>query len=494
MHRMFHRLVLLFVYISVVAALDDGSAKFPPDFFFGVAVAPAQAEDQLNDQWLAFARAGKVAAWKNVPFNEDRLNFWSNPEAEIELAVNANVQVFRMGVDWTRLFPEPAAFNSSAMERYVEIVQKVRNAGLKVMMTLFHHSIPAWANSFGGWTSDAIQPLFKHFYIKVVEHLGSMVDYWVTFNEPHVFAGFTYCSGMWPPGFNASIPGELKCMLPYGTFDTVMGEMAKAHNSFASYCKRNPNVTGKVGVAHNVANNVPAQPWDMAAVQLIESRTKFPFIDAIIDNLDFIGLNYYGREIISGAAPIVDSSFEYSESGRCVDPGGLYLVLKAFWKRYAQHNRDIIITENGISDATDILRPSYIAEHLLAIRQAMREGVKVAGYVHWTTSDNWEWVDGYCPKFGLSAVDRSTPDLKRLPRSSFHFFAAVAKSRHLTSQQRDSAWGQVATAAMQNATRPFCRSADGISSLDVPVERPIAKNDWRFKGSAAAPAEVSVLV
>merc|ERR1712107_797912 len=161
-----------------------------------------------------------------------------------------------MGVDWTRLFPEPQAFNATAMQRYVEIVRQVRDAGLKVMMTLFHHSIPAWANSFGGWTSDKIQPLFEAFYVKVVDSLTGMVDYWVTFNEPHVFVGFTYCAGLWPPAQNISIAKQAACMLPHGDYDKAMDQMAEAHNSFAQYMKSKPNVNGQIGVAHNVANNV----------------------------------------------------------------------------------------------------------------------------------------------------------------------------------------------------------------------------------------------
>lgn len=467
-------------FSSPVVALK-GAAEFSSDFFFGVAVAPAQSEDHLEDQWLAFARAGHVHSWKNISRAEDRLGFWSHPEVEIKLAAQTNVQVFRMGIDWTRLFPEPDAFNATAMLRYVQIVRQVRDAGLKVMMTLFHHSIPAWANSFGGWTSNAIQPLFEAFYMKVVDSLGHMVDYWVTFNEPHVFVGFTYCAGLWPPAQNISNAEQARCMLPYGNYDKAMDQMAIAHNAFAKYCRSNLRTGGRIGVAHNVANNVPAHLWDVPTVKLLDSKTKFPFIDAIIDNIDFIGLNYYGREIISGTVPVVSDEFEYSESGRCIDPTGLYIVLQTFWKRYSKYNRSIILTENGVSDATDILRPSYIAEHLLAIDQAIHDGINVAGYVHWTTSDNWEWVDGYCPKFGLVAVNRSADGLTRLPRPSFDFFASIAKSHRLTTNQRDTAWMQVVRAQMRNQTRPFCRSSDGVTSLDVPVDRPITKLDWRFK-------------
>ena len=98
-----------------------------------------------------------------------------------------------MGVDWARLVPVPGTFDMKAMAWYIEIVKMVRKAGMQVMMTLFHHSIPGWANAFGGWTSQEALPHFANFSITVYEHLAGLVDYWIVFNEPQYFALFTYC-------------------------------------------------------------------------------------------------------------------------------------------------------------------------------------------------------------------------------------------------------------------------------------------------------------
>merc|ERR1712146_704520 len=97
---------------------------------------------------------------------------------------------------------------------------------------------------------------------------------------------------------------------------------------------------------------------------------------------------------------------EYSESGRAVYPDGIATLLTAFHERY-NGSLPFFITENGIADRTDILRPPYLVEHLIGIRAALDRGVKVLGYIHWSVSDNWEWADGYCPKFGIAAVDRA---------------------------------------------------------------------------------------
>jgi len=467
-----------------LSSADTALATFPSHFFWGLATAPAQSEDQLEDDWVQFARDGHVASWKNTPHPEDRLRFWTQPDVEIDLAVKANVQVLRMGVDWFRLFPGPELFNASAMGRYVEICQKVKAAGLQVMLTLFHHSLPPWAHRMGGWTTSRIQPLFQEFYGQVVMHLGQYVDYWVTFNEPHVYAGLTYCVGLWPPGKNASTISQLECIVPsIGDYDKALKEMADAHNSFVQHCRKMENCRGSIGVAHNVANYVAHRAVDVPFVKVMTPKAWFGFIDDIKENLDFLGLNYYSREIIHGTNPILLDDWEYSESGRCVDPDGLYIVLKAFWDRYSAYiKRGIIITENGISDATDILRPSYLMEHLLAIEYAMKQGINVSGYIQWTISDNWEWADGYCPKFGLVAVNRSSQDFDRLPRPSFNLYSTIAATSVVTERQRNDAWAQVKESQDSAATRPFCRAADGVHGNDVPVPRPFAKRDWRFSG------------
>lgn len=151
---------------------------------------------------------------------------------------------------------------------------------------------------------------------------------------------------------------------------------------------------------------------------------------------------------------------EYSESGRGVYPDGLYRMLLQFHERYKHLNVPFIIAENGVSDETDLIRRPYLLEHLLSVYAAMiqvltlkislltlnysfihtncilyllvivLQGVPVLGYLFWTISDNWEWADGYGPKFGLVAVDRAN-NLARIPRPSYHLFTKVRICLHL---------------------------------------------------------------
>ncbi|KAK3018618.1 hypothetical protein RJ639_004950 [Escallonia herrerae] len=418
-----------------------------------------------------------VAAWHNVPHPEERLRFWSDPDTELKLAKDTGVRVFRLGIDWTRIMPqEPVnglkeSVNYAALERYKWIVNKVHTYGMKVMLTLFHHSLPPWAGEYGGWKLEKTIDYFMDFTRLVVDSVSDLVDYWVTFNEPHVFCMLTYCAGAWPGGHPDMLEVATSA-LPTGVFNQAMHWMAIAHAKAYDYIHEQ-SVASKsiVGVAHHVSFMRPYGLFDVAAVSLANSLTIFPYLDNISDKLDFIGINYYGQEVVSGAGLKLVETDEYSESGRGVYPDGLYRVLLQFHDRYKHLNVPFIITENGVSDETDLIRRPYLVSLYF-------------GYLFWTTSDNWEWADGYGPKFGLVAVDRSN-NLARIPRPSYHLFSKVVTSGKITRQDRVSAWNELQRAAKERKTRPFYRAVNkhGLmyaGGLDEPTWRPYVDRDWRF--------------
>ncbi len=163
----------------------------------------------------------------------------------------------------------------------------------------------------------------------------------------------------------------------------------------------------------------------------------------------------------------------------------MYRLLDFFNKRYngplsfrqSKVEMPFVITENGISDEDDIFRPCYLIEHLMAVSLAIKAGIPVKGYVFWTISDNFEWSDGYGPKFGLVAVDRAN-NLKRIPRPSYFLFSTIVKNRQITEGQRDINWQQLM--AKVGKPRKLYRSEDGKTPLDTARTRPISATDWRM--------------
>ncbi|GAB2217857.1 hypothetical protein Droror1_Dr00001069 [Drosera rotundifolia] len=447
-------------------------------------------EPTPKDEHGCHEHSHHVAAWHNVPHPEERLRFWSDPETELKLAKNTGITVFRMGVDWSRIFPkEPTdgledTVNFAALERYRWILHRVHSYGMKVMLTLFHHSLPPWAGNYGGWKVEKTVDYFMDFTRLVVDNLSDLVDYWVTFNEPHVFCMLTYTAGAWPGGHPDMLEVATSA-LPTGVFNQAMHWMAVAHSKAYDYIHEHSALSPPiVGVAHNVSFTRPYGLFDVASVTVGNSLTLYPYLDSICGKMDFIGLNYYGQEVFAGAGLKLVETDEYSESGRGVYPDGLYRLLCQFNERYKDLNIPFIITENGVADETDLIRKPYMLEHLLAIYAAMLMGVRVIGYLFWTISDNWEWADGYGPKFGLVAVDRAN-DLARTPRPSYHLFSKVATTGKITRQDRQWAWYELRKAVKEKRTRPFYREVNkqGLmyaGGLDEPTWRPYVDRDWRF--------------
>jgi hypothetical protein len=114
----------------------------------------------------------------------------------------------------------------------------------------------------------------------------------------------------------------------------------------------------------------------------------------------------------------------------------------------------------------------------------------VRGYIHWTITDNWEWADGYCPKFGLVSVDRSHPAMPRTPRLSYWLYRDIVRARRVSWRQKEEAWANATRAAARNQTHDVCRV--GVLALDEPVQARILAGsndphgnpiDWRFNAS-----------
>ncbi|KAM3265068.1 galactolipid galactosyltransferase SFR2, chloroplastic-like [Capsicum annuum] len=325
---------------------------------------------------------------------------------------------------------------------------------------------------------------FMDFTRLVVDSVADIVDYWITFNEPHVFCMLTYCAGAWPGG-NPDMLEVATSALPIGVFNQTMNWIAIAHSKAYDYIheKSKPS-SAVVGVAHHVSFMRPYGLFDVTAVSVANSMTLFPFLDSISDKMDYIGINYYGQEVNCGAGLKLVETDEYSESGRGVYPDGLFRVLLQFDERYKHLDLPFVITENGVSDGTDLIRQPYLLEHLLATYAAMIMGVRVLGYLFWTISDNWEWADGYGPKFGLVAVDRAN-NLARILCPSYYLFSKVVESGKITREDREKVWGELQTAAKDGKRRPFYRSVNKYGlmyagGLDDPTWRPYIKRDWRF--------------
>ncbi len=466
---------IFFLSILICLFSFQASAEKPFDHLsFGLASAPGQAEDHLDDIWMSWGKQGKIANFKNEPRPEDRLNFWSHPEVELDLAAASGIQIYRFGVDWGRIMPLPHQFDKKVIEQYRAILHQIKDRKMKVMLTLMHHSIPKWAQDQGGWLNPEMSAHFIEFSKRMLEEYHSDVDYWITFNEANIFVTLAYTAGLWPPGEHR----PLTSLLYFGPFKgetlAAMDRMADSHNTLYDWAHQHyPQI--QMGLAHNMAYYTGKSWFNRWKAKFSDELMNWRFPERTRGHLDFFGFNYYGAEWLKGSQIDIDPEEEYSEAGRAIYPEGLYLLLQEIHSRF---KLPIFITENGIADSKDIIRPSYLIEHLKAVEAAIHDGIPVNAYIVWTLSDNLEWSDGYCPKFGLVSVDRKS-ELKRTPRESYQLFQEIIQNREITKNVRDTAWNRVIS--HQGEERPFCRAPDGVTALSEPTFRKLVKKDWRFR-------------
>jgi galactolipid galactosyltransferase len=442
-------------------------------FDFGVANAPGQVEDELSDTWLEWAHAGNIQGWQQNANPEKRLQFWTHPEVELDLAKKLGVQSFRMGIDWARVMPERDQYDEAAIKRYHEIFKMAYDRDLKLMVTLMHHSVPAWVQKNGGWHNKQTKEDFITFSKKMIYEFDHDVEWWITFNEPQVFVINAYTIGIWPPGEKRS-PLALAALGPFtGSSIDAMDLMAEAHNEIYEWAHKNlRNV--HLGIANNMAHYSGKNLFDKITAFFADRIMNWRFPEKIRQHMDFFGVNYYGAEWLKSGKIDIDPEEEYSDAGRAIDVNGLYDLLVKIHDRYPYMS--IKITENGIADSSDAIRGSYMVEHLAAVAKAIEDHVPVSAYYVWSLTDNLEWSDGYCPKFGLVAVDRK--NFKRTPRPSFELLQKIISQKGVTEDLRQSEWNKVL--AVQGKERDFCRDEDGVTAYDVAHKRNFTHKDWRL--------------
>lgn len=469
--------IFLLLFITLAANAD---VKFPKDFLWGVSNSAAQVESSQNDLWLEWRMRGIIPKSKDDGNPAQRIDFFNDYEKELDLAQKLGVNTFRLSLLWGRLVPkvrdirigDKELFDKEVMLGYRRILQAIKDRGMKVVLTLFHHDVPRWAYELGDWNSPTVQIEFDRFARASYYAFSDLVDYWNTFNEPNIYLLVTQTTGLWPYKGKPSILNALNIPLFEGSVIKAQKKMVESHNRFYDFVKKNNHLT-PVGATNNVANyHASWFPLNFFA-ELFEKNYNYSFFDGVHLKSDYIGINYYGIEHIDlSFRAFFKKSAEYSDSGRAIDPRGLNDIIKTLAKKY---QKPILITENGIADNKDILRSPYIYEHLASIHEASQTGIEILGYIHWTLSDNWELGDGYCPRFGLVQVNRSN-DLERVIRGSFYSFNEIIQNNGFTQKQRELVWAEYQKSIGRD--RDMCKTISPKG--EVRVEK-YKKVDWRFK-------------
>jgi len=406
---------------------------FSKRFLWGVSTSAHQIEGNNHNQWTVWELENAKSRAAQAKYQISNLDNWQQIEAEasnpgnyisgaladhynrykedFDLIQDMNMNAFRFSIEWSRVEPREGFWDAAAIKHYKDYVDELNRRGIEPLVTLFHFTLPVWFAEKDGFERRSNIKYFTRFSKKIISELGSSVRLIITMNEPEIYAIESYRLENWPPALN----NNYKCW-------KVINNLALAHNRVAKVI-HGLNRRYKVSISKNSKLYLPGD--DALLSRISSSVMQYVqddyFIKKVIKHCDFLGVNYYFTSRVYGYRAH-RSKKKLSDLGWDLQPSDIQYVLERLDKKY---KLPIIITENGIADANDSQRQWWIAQTLIGIQKAMKNGAVIRGYLHWSLMDNFEWAYGKWPRFGLAEVDYSTG--KRKLRPSALWFGRVIK-------------------------------------------------------------------
>lgn len=425
--------------------MPQATYHFPKGFLWGTATASQQVEgSNTNNNWSAWeAEEGRIKLGHKAGLACD---WWGGRwKEDFDRAAETGQNAHRLSIEWSRVQPHPDVWDEEAIDYYRQMLQGLRQRGLTAMVTLHHFTDPLWLMEMGAWENDRTPALFEKYVYKMVEALKEYANLWVTINEPNVYAVMGYFYQNFPPGHS-----DLKICY------TVLKNMIRGHAvAYRAIHSQQPDA--RVGIALNYQSFQPAHTWmpvegwlarfmhnnfnTSFTHTLRDGNFKFAFrgesIPEAKNTQDYFGLNYYTRTLVSLDLTkkqdfFIKVSFPknagVSDNGHMANvPDGFYEAIK-FARSYGL---PIYITENGVEDQDDNLRPEYMVAHIHQVWRAVNGNWPVKGYFHWSLVDNFEWERGWTQRFGLWGLDVETQ--ARIRRTSVDIYEAICRENGISS-------------------------------------------------------------
>jgi beta-glucosidase len=405
---------------------DNG---FPNGFLWGVATAGHQNEgDNLNsDTWFlehvtptVFREPSGKAA-----------NGWELWESDLDLVAGMGLNAYRFSVEWARVEPEEGRFDAAALDHYEAIVDGCIARGLAPVVTFNHFTAPHWFAKQAAWLDDEAADRFARYCDAVMARFGDRIAYAVTLNEPN-------------------LPRLLSWILPEFVIDLQRTSLAAASAAAGVRRYRSSNVVQPEDFDAMEAGLTRAHVAGKAAIKARRPDLPVGMSIAVMDDVahgdstvrdrkraecythwlqvargdDFVGVQNYERIHFGpdGVLPVPEGAV-LNEMGTAVDPASLGGAVRY---AYEVSHVPVLVTEHGVATPDDRARKDVLEPALDGLLDAMREGVPVLGYCHWTLMDNFEWISGFTSFLGLHAVDRDT--FARTAKPSAHEYARLVRA------------------------------------------------------------------
>lgn len=447
------------------------ATSFPPSFLWGATTAAYQIEGAWDEDgkgpsvWdmVCHEKPQSIRGGETGDVACDHYHRWRE---DVALMEQLGLKAYRFSAAWSRVLPQGAgAVNQKGLDFYDQLVDGLLAAGIEPMLTLFHWDYPQTLFERGGWLNRDSVGWFADYAGIMAEKLGDRVRWWITLNEPQCFLSAHRDFGH-APLTQLSFAKVLRC-----GHHALMAHGA-AVQALRARCAQSP----RIGLAPVVAPPIPKSETDVAACRtafaLVEPNSAWSLawwldpihlgcypeqglvaygkdaegfirsgdLQQINQPLDFHGINNYtgslqcarpngGVERVKSAPGAARGALEWL----VLAPDALYWGIRFTTERYGK--KPIIVTENGVcltewptlaGDVPDLQRIDFMRRYLGRVKRAIDEGYEVVGYSYWSLMDNFEWAEGYAPRFGLVHVDYGT--LKRTPKQSYYWYRDLIKA------------------------------------------------------------------
>lgn len=439
--------------------------RFPADFVWGVATSAyqiegaARADGRGDSIWDEFCR--RPGAIRDGSNGDNACDHYLRAAADIDLIASLNIPAYRFSIAWPRVQPlGRGAWNEPGFDFYERLIDRLLSRGIAPHLTLYHWDLPQALQERGGWTHRDTVSHFVTYAAEVARRFGDRVASIATHNEPWVVSTLGHEAGIFAPGLKsqkAAMQASHHLLLSHG---------------LAMQAMRAQGVKTPLGIVLNQSPSHAAtdSAEDIAKARLDDGLTIRWYMDPLLlgsypqdvlaflgadappvlagdmeiirQPLDFLGINYYTRNVSGTGAPQQNAHAgrEVTDMGWEVFPAGLTELLARIHADYPLP--PVYIMENGAAYKDQLIdgrvadadRIRYLHSHMAAVADALALGVDVRGYFVWSLLDNFEWAEGYLKRFGIVYVDYETQ--QRTPKDSALWYRDFLIAQRATQSQR----------------------------------------------------------
>ena len=405
------------------------AGEFPEGFLWGTATAAHQVEggNTASDLWLM--EMAKPSLFADP--SGDACDHYHRYEHDIALLKGLGFNTYRFSIEWARIEPEEGFFSQAALDHYRRMIAACHALHVTPMVTFHHFTAPLWFTRDGGWEDAKSVDRFARYCERAGGALGDLIAYACTINEANIPIMMTMirnASGDDDTRRRQALADAAKAcggkperFAPYlsGNGHATAANLIAAHRK--SYDIVKACAAGPVGITLAL-NAFQAEPGGETLRDAADQAINAQFLEAAKGD-DFVGVQTYTRVRFgeTGVLPPPEGS-EVTQMGYEFYPEALEATIRQAAK---MSGCPVIVTENGIGTEKDEERIAYTTRALKGVTNCLADGIDLRGYIHWSLLDNFEWLYGYGPKFGLVEVDRTSQ--ARKPKPSAYWLGEIAR-------------------------------------------------------------------